>query len=130
MYWSTPHKESRRLTQRLRLLGTRAVGVGVQAKRGQNSHFWMETSLVPPKRKRRIVHFHESGHAIMDESVERADPVHKISIIPRGIAALGSTRPPHRPSPPEPRLWRDVSLDMIPSRQTGYFNLNLPRSGA
>ena len=39
-----------------------------------------------------IVAFHESGHAIVAESVEHADPVHKISIIPRGIAALGYTQ--------------------------------------
>jgi cell division protease FtsH len=36
--------------------------------------------------------FHESGHAIVAESVAHADPVHKISIIPRGIAALGYTQ--------------------------------------
>jgi ATP-dependent Zn protease len=39
-----------------------------------------------------IVAFHESGHAIVAESVAHADPVHKISIIPRGIAALGYTQ--------------------------------------
>ncbi|MGD9974663.1 MAG: hypothetical protein AB7S77_16505 [Desulfatirhabdiaceae bacterium] len=37
--------------------------------------------------------FHESGHAIVAESVNLADPVHKISILPRGIAALGYTQP-------------------------------------
>ena len=42
--------------------------------------------------EKEIVSFHESGHAIVAESVEHADPVHKISIIPRGIAALGYTQ--------------------------------------
>ena len=42
--------------------------------------------------EKKIVTFHESGHAIVAESVEHADPVHKISIIPRGIAALGYTQ--------------------------------------
>ena len=42
--------------------------------------------------EKEIVAFHESGHAIVAESVEHADPVHKISIIPRGIAALGYTQ--------------------------------------
>src|SRR5512137_1114558 len=42
--------------------------------------------------EREIVAFHESGHAIVAESVEHADPVHKITIIPRGIAALGYTQ--------------------------------------
>jgi cell division protease FtsH len=43
-------------------------------------------------REREIIAFHESGHAIVAESVEHADPVHKISVIPRGIAALGYTQ--------------------------------------
>ncbi len=47
--------------------------------------------VINPKEKE-IVAFHESGHAIVAESVEHADPVHKISIIPRGIAALGYTQ--------------------------------------
>ena len=42
--------------------------------------------------EKEIIAFHESGHAIIAESVEHADPVHKISIIPRGIAALGYTQ--------------------------------------
>jgi cell division protease FtsH len=42
--------------------------------------------------EKKIVAVHESGHAIVAESVEHADPVHKISIIPRGIAALGYTQ--------------------------------------
>jgi cell division protease FtsH len=47
--------------------------------------------VMTPKEKE-IVAFHESGHAIVAESVEHADPVHKISVIPRGIAALGYTQ--------------------------------------
>ncbi|MFH2011327.1 MAG: ATP-dependent zinc metalloprotease FtsH [Pseudomonadota bacterium] len=42
--------------------------------------------------EKQIVAFHESGHAIVAESVKHADPVHKISIISRGIAALGYTQ--------------------------------------
>ena len=42
--------------------------------------------------EKEIVAFHESGHAIVAESLAHADPVHKISIIPRGIAALGYTQ--------------------------------------
>jgi cell division protease FtsH len=42
--------------------------------------------------EKEIVAFHESGHAIVAESVKYADPVHKISIIPRGVAALGYTQ--------------------------------------
>ena len=43
-------------------------------------------------REKEIVASHESGHAIVAESVEHGDRVHKISIIPRGIAALGYTQ--------------------------------------
>lgn len=42
--------------------------------------------------EKEIVAIHESGHAIVAESVEHADHVHKVSIIPRGIAALGYTQ--------------------------------------
>ncbi len=42
--------------------------------------------------EKEIVAFHESGHAIVAESVEHAARVAKISIIPRGIAALGYTQ--------------------------------------
>ena len=46
--------------------------------------------LLIPK-ERRIVAFHELGHAIVAMSLPGQDPVHKISIIPRGIGALGYT---------------------------------------
>jgi cell division protease FtsH len=44
------------------------------------------------EKEREIVAYHEAGHAIVAERVESADPVHKISIIPRGIGALGYTQ--------------------------------------
>jgi cell division protease FtsH len=37
------------------------------------------------------VAYHESGHALVAYSLPNTDPVHKVSIIPRGIAALGYT---------------------------------------
>ena len=46
--------------------------------------------LINP-REREIVAYHEMGHAIVALSLPGADPVQKISIIPRGIAALGYT---------------------------------------
>ena len=46
--------------------------------------------LINP-REREIVAVHELGHAIVALSIPGADPVQKISIIPRGIAALGYT---------------------------------------
>jgi cell division protease FtsH len=40
--------------------------------------------------KRRVA-YHESGHALVAAHCKHADPVHKISIVPRGRAALGYT---------------------------------------
>ena len=46
--------------------------------------------IINPKEKE-IVAYHELGHAIVAMSLPETDPVQKISIIPRGIAALGYT---------------------------------------
>ncbi len=43
------------------------------------------------KKEKEIVAFHESGHAIAASLLPNADPVRRISIIPRGISALGYT---------------------------------------
>jgi|APLak6261678615_1056124.scaffolds.fasta_scaffold00191_8 cell division protease FtsH len=41
--------------------------------------------------ERRRVAWHESGHALVAFSVAHADPVHRVTIIPRSIGALGAT---------------------------------------
>lgn len=41
------------------------------------------------KKEKEIVAYHEAGHALVAMSLPHADPVHRVSIIPRGIAALG-----------------------------------------
>ena len=46
--------------------------------------------LLIPK-ERNIVAYHELGHAIVAMALPGQDPVHKVSIIPRGIGALGYT---------------------------------------
>jgi cell division protease FtsH len=46
--------------------------------------------LLNPK-EREIVAFHEMGHALVALSLPGVDPVHKVSIIPRGVGALGYT---------------------------------------
>ncbi|MFP7756339.1 ATP-dependent zinc metalloprotease FtsH [Thermodesulfobacteriota bacterium B35] len=43
-----------------------------------------------PEEKKRVA-YHESGHALVAETVPTGEPVHKVSIIPRGVAALGYT---------------------------------------
>jgi cell division protease FtsH len=42
-------------------------------------------------REKKIVAYHELGHAIVAMSLPGTDPVQKITVIPRGIAALGYT---------------------------------------
>jgi len=61
--------------------------------------------------EKRIVAFHESGHAIVAESVEHADPVNKISIVPRGIAALGYTQ--QQPTEDRYLMTRSELLDRL-----------------
>jgi len=48
-------------------------------------------SRVISKREREIIAYHEVGHAIVARMIPDSDPVHKISIIPRGHMALGYT---------------------------------------
>ena len=50
-----------------------------------------KTRVMSPKEKKTVA-YHECGHALVAELVPGADPVSKISIIPRGIAALGYTQ--------------------------------------
>jgi len=49
-----------------------------------------ETGLLNPK-EREIVAYHEMGHALVALALPGVDPVHKVSIIPRGIGSLGYT---------------------------------------
>ncbi|MBI5395597.1 MAG: cell division protein FtsH, partial [Verrucomicrobia bacterium] len=41
--------------------------------------------------EKKIIAYHEAGHALVAKNCEHADPLHKVSIIPRGHAALGYT---------------------------------------
>ncbi|ERM84443.1 peptidase M41 [Rhodonellum psychrophilum GCM71 = DSM 17998] len=47
-----------------------------------------KTKIISPEEKR-IVAYHEAGHAVAGWFLEHADPLVKVSIVPRGIAALG-----------------------------------------
>ena len=46
--------------------------------------------VIRPKEKK-VIAYHECGHAITAAFISDADPVHKVSIVPRGHAALGYT---------------------------------------
>jgi cell division protease FtsH len=47
-------------------------------------------SRVLDKKEREVIAYHEAGHAIIGELLENCDPVHKVTILPRGMS-LGST---------------------------------------
>ena len=51
----------------------------------------LEKKRVMSDKERRIVAYHESGHAIVATLLPGLDPVHKISIVQRGFGALGYT---------------------------------------
>jgi cell division protease FtsH len=51
----------------------------------------LEKKRVMSDKERRIVAYHESGHAIVATVLPDLDPVHKISIVQRGFGALGYT---------------------------------------
>jgi cell division protease FtsH len=49
-----------------------------------------KSRILHPK-ERKVVAYHEMGHALVAATLPTTDPVHKVSIIPRGIGALGYT---------------------------------------
>src|SRR3989344_1943966 len=49
-------------------------------------------SMVISDREKKITAYHEAGHTLVSKSIPGTDPIHKVTIIPRGMA-LGSTNP-------------------------------------
>ena len=46
--------------------------------------------VITPEEKERVA-YHATGHALTALSVDQADPVHRVTVIPRSIGALGAT---------------------------------------
>ncbi|HVJ75556.1 MAG TPA: ATP-dependent zinc metalloprotease FtsH [Casimicrobiaceae bacterium] len=67
-------------------------------------------SIVMPEEERRNTAFHESGHALVAMLLPKTDPVHKVTIIPRG-RALGVTM--QLPTEDRYSMDRDRMLNMI-----------------
>ncbi|MGA3115434.1 MAG: ATP-dependent zinc metalloprotease FtsH [Syntrophobacteraceae bacterium] len=66
---------------------------------------------VMSQKEKEIVAYHESGHALVAMLLPGTDPVSKISIIPRGIAALGYTQ--QLPTEDRYLMTRDELLDRL-----------------
>jgi cell division protease FtsH len=72
--------------------GKKAVGMAEMEEAIERIVAGLEKKTrVMNEQERRIVAYHELGHALVALSIPHADPVQKVSIIPRGIAALGYT---------------------------------------
>jgi cell division protease FtsH len=67
------------------------------------------------EREKEIVAHHEAGHAVVNWMLPHAEPVHKVSIIPRGLAALGYTMS----LPLEDRYL--MSLDELKAKMAGMM---------
>lgn len=68
-------------------------------------------SRIVSEKQKKIVAYHEVGHAIIGSSLPNADPVHRISITPRGYAALGYTL--HLPAEDKYLVSKNELLDNI-----------------
>ena len=68
-------------------------------------------SRVINPREKEIVAYHEAGHALVAESRPHADRVAKVSVIPRGVAALGYTQ--QRPTEDRYLMTRAELLDRL-----------------
>ncbi|MCK6600785.1 MAG: ATP-dependent zinc metalloprotease FtsH [Bacteroidetes bacterium] len=69
-----------------------------------------KNKLINPKEKK-VIAYHESGHAIIGWFLENNDPVSKVSIVPRGFGALGYTL--HTPLEDRYLMTRQEILDRI-----------------
>ena len=82
--------------------------------------------------EQRIVAFHELGHAVVAEFCPKTDPVRKVSIVPRGMGALGITW--HQPSEDrflrtESELKQDISV-LLGGRASEVLFIGEPSTGA
>ena len=72
--------------------GSREIGkTELEAARDRVIMGLQRTSLALSEQEKRIVAYHEAGHAVLAHLLEHADPVHKVTILPTGMA-LGATQ--------------------------------------
>jgi len=88
-------------------------------------------SMIIPLEERRITAFHEAGHTLVAKMIPGTDPIHKVTIIPRG-RALGITQ--QLPIDEKHTYPKDYLLDnitvMMGGRAAEELVLNLQTTGA
>lgn len=91
----------------------------------------LERSLVLTEEERRLLAYHEAGHAVVAAILPNADPIHKVTIIPRG-RAMGVTQ--QMPERDRYLFHRDYMLDriavMMGGRAAEELALRVVTSGA
>lgn len=87
--------------------------------------------ILSPKEKR-IVAFHEVGHALVSALLKNTDPVHKITIVPRTMGALGYTL--QLPTEEKYLVTKDEMMDqitvMLGGRAAEEIEFNIISTGA
>ncbi len=89
------------------------------------------TSLVLTQEEKRIVSYHESGHALLAELLPNADPVHKVTILPTGMALGATQQLPDEERQLQQRPYLDDALAVrLGGRAAEELVFDVPSTGA
>src|SRR5438046_618270 len=87
-------------------------------------------SLIISDQEKRVTAYHEAGHATVASMVEGADPLHKVTIIPRGMALAVTQQLPVDDRHTYPRAYLEGQLTiMMGGRLAGELFLDTMTSG-
>ncbi len=89
------------------------------------------TSLVLSAEEKRIVAYHESGHALLAHLLTNADPVHKVTILPTGMALGATQQLPDQERQLQQRPYLDDALAVrLGGRAAEELIFGVPSTGA
>ncbi|MFZ0250143.1 MAG: ATP-dependent zinc metalloprotease FtsH [Acidimicrobiales bacterium] len=89
------------------------------------------TSLVLTQEEKQIVSYHESGHALLAELLPNADPVHKVTILPTGMALGATQQLPDEERQLQQRPYLDDALAVrLGGRAAEELVFDVPSTGA
>jgi cell division protease FtsH len=89
------------------------------------------TSLVLTDEEKRIVAYHESGHALLAHLLPNADPVHKVTILPTGMALGATQQLPEEERQLQQRPYLDDALAVrLGGRAAEELVFGVPSTGA